>query len=105
MTPKEILAAAKRRVPSLGIATVYRTIKAMVKDGAAVPVDLPNEPPRYEIAGAAHHHHFYCRRCGRLFPVECRPDTIGGMVPDGFAMEDHHITLYGLCSECAAGSI
>lgn len=73
LSPREILELARKQVPSLGLATVYRNLRALVEEGAVVPVALPGEPLRYEAAGAGHHHHFLCRGCGRAFELPgCR---------------------------------
>ena len=65
LAPREILAGAQHRVPSLNLATVYRTLKRLVADRTIAPVALPGETPRYELRAAAdrHHHHFRCARC------------------------------------------
>jgi len=100
LSPAEVLEAARRKVPSLGIATVYRTLKGLVKEGSAVPVELPGEAIRYELAGKKHHHHFQCNLCGRVFELESCPGDFSFMLPEGFKTEKHEIVLYGRCSEC-----
>lgn len=99
--PEEIQARAQKIVPRLGIATVYRTVKALTEAGTLVTVDLPGEPTRYEIAGKDHHHHFHCRACGRVFEVEGCPGDLSRLNPPGFKLEDHEVILYGLCGTCA----
>ncbi len=101
LTPQEILDGAQQDVEGLGLATVYRTINALVETDEVVAVDVPGEPPRYEPAGKDHHHHFHCRSCGRVFEVEDCPGSLKHMTPAGFTLESHHITLYGTCKECA----
>jgi Fur family ferric uptake transcriptional regulator len=102
LSPQELLAAAHRQVPGLGLATVYRNLKALVEDGEVVAVALPGEAPRYEPAGKDHHHHFRCRRCDRLFEVTgCRPAPFG-RPPRGFVVESHEVVWYGRCASCAA---
>lgn len=98
--PQEILAAAQDDVPRLGIATVYRNVKAMVDDGALRTVELPGSPDRYETAGKTHHHHFHCRACDRVFEVDGCPGSLKDLAPSGFAVEDHEVILYGLCAAC-----
>ncbi len=100
LAPREVLHEAQERAPALGIATVYRNVKAMVEDGSLRPVDLPGAPSRYEIAGKGHHHHFHCRRCDRVFEVEDCPGRIAELTPSGFRHESHEIILYGLCAGC-----
>jgi Fur family ferric uptake transcriptional regulator len=94
------LAAAKREVPGLGIATVYRNLKALVQEGELKPVNLPGENPRFEVVGHHHHHHFQCRQCQRVFDVHACPGDLSRLAPRGFTVEDHDLTLYGRCGDC-----
>lgn len=98
----EVLAAASPEAENLGMATVYRTLKLGVEEGWLKPVELPNAPARFEMAGKQHHHHFECRNCQRVFEVHGCPGNLNPLVPDGFTLEDHEVILYGLCAECTA---
>ncbi|TVR65618.1 MAG: transcriptional repressor [Gemmatimonadales bacterium] len=100
LSPQELLDLAQEEVKSLGIATVYRNIRALQDDGWLETVELPGEPPRYEVAGKGHHHHFHCRDCDRVFEVEGCPGNIQAITPDGFKLERHEFVLYGLCDSC-----
>ena len=102
LSPAEILAGAQAEVPGLGTATVYRTLRALVADGVVVSVELPGEPPRYEPAGAKHHHHFRCRECDRVFEVPGCAKGIAALVPRGFELDGHELVLYGRCRGCRA---
>lgn len=101
LLPQEVLDAAQAAAPGLSIATVYRNLRALQDEGEVQPVMLPGENPRYEIAGHAHHHHFQCRSCQRVFEVEACPGDMSHLAPAGFSVEDHDLTLYGRCNECA----
>lgn len=98
----EILDLAKQVVPKLGIATVYRNVRALVAGGQIRAVPLPGSPDRYELAGKQHHHHFHCRSCDRVFELPSCVDDFSSVAPQGFRLEDHEVTLYGLCSTCCA---
>ncbi len=98
--PREVLEIARAAVPGLGIATVYRTLKQLVAGGELQVVELPGVPSRYELAGLAHHHHFHCRDCDRVFDVEGCPDQVVSYAPPGFRTEEHAVVLYGRCSAC-----
>lgn len=101
LSPQEILEGARRQAPTLGPATVYRTLRALADEGWLTPVTLPGEPARYEPAGKTHHHHFRCRGCDRLFEVEgCRQASVA-KAPRGFVIEDHEVVWYGRCARCA----
>jgi Fur family transcriptional regulator, ferric uptake regulator len=98
--PVELHERAKKTLPQLGLATVYRILKEMVSEGALITVDLPGESSRYEVAGKPHHHHFHCRRCHKVFEVEGCGMGGASTLPKGFVVEDHQVTLYGLCDRC-----
>ena len=100
--PAEVLEAGREHVEGLGIATVYRTIASLVEAEWLIPVELPGEPPRYEVAGQAHHHHFRCRGCDRVFEIHGCPGSLEHLAPKGFRLERHEVVLYGLCGTCAA---
>lgn len=100
LLPAEILEAAQREVPGLGLATVYRNIKQLLEAGEIQIVELPGEPARYEMSGHHHHHHFRCNACQRVFDVHACPGDMQKLLPPGFTVENHELTLYGLCSDC-----
>jgi Fur family transcriptional regulator, ferric uptake regulator len=100
LSPREVLDAARSGAATLGLATVYRNVNALVGEGWLVEVQLPGEPPRYEVAGKKHHHHFVCETCGRAFEVNDCPGSMKALVPGGFTLSRHEITLYGTCADC-----
>ncbi|WP_241660733.1 Fur family transcriptional regulator [Variovorax guangxiensis] len=100
LLPAEILEQAQRDVEAMGIATVYRNLKLLVDAHEIRTVELPGEAARYETARHAHHHHFQCKRCARVFDVHACPGDFASMAPKGFKVEAHELTLYGLCAEC-----
>ncbi len=104
LSPQEVLASAKTDRPGLGIATVYRNIKALTQRGWLRSVGLPGSPDRYEVAGKEHHHHFHCRTCDGVYEIDDCPGNLENLSPAGFEVESHEIILYGLCGDCAAQS-
>lgn len=102
LLPHEILELAQAEIPGLSLATVYRNLKLLMEDGELQSVDLPGESPRFEMAEPAHHHHhhFRCRVCQRVFDVHGCPSNLQKLTPDGFTVERHELTLYGVCSDC-----
>ncbi|MDP3544419.1 MAG: transcriptional repressor [Elusimicrobiota bacterium] len=98
----EVLEASKDFAPGLGIATVYRNIKALLKEGEISEVALPGEPPRYEAAGKDHHHHFRCERCEKVYELggACLSD-LKNALPRGFRVTSHEVLVHGVCAACA----
>jgi Fur family transcriptional regulator, ferric uptake regulator len=97
----EILDDARSLIDGIGVATVYRTLKKLAADGAIRVVTLPGDAARYELQGGGHHHHFQCTRCKRVFEVPGCPGDLSHLAPRGFTVEQHDITLYGRCADCA----
>ena len=103
LSPSEVLEGARAVVPALGMATVYRNLKLLVAGGAVQVITLPGESPRYEMREAAHHHHFQCTTCRRVYDVPGCPGNLRRLAPRGFTVEHHDVTLYGRCSTCGKG--
>jgi Fur family ferric uptake transcriptional regulator len=101
LTPNEILGDARHEVAGLGVATVYRNIRALLEERWLVAVELVGEPARYELAGRPHHHHFRCRICERVFDVPCTTTSFDDVLPEGFRLEKHEVVLHGRCAECS----
>ena len=53
-------------LPSVGRATVYRTIKLLQRSGVICKLAMPDGAPRYSLARVDHHHHTVCVRCGTI---------------------------------------
>lgn len=102
LTPQEIVERSEQIGARLGIATVYRNVKRLHEDGFLAPVELPNEPVRYELADQAHHHHFRCGSCGKVFDVPGCSSGLSRNLPAGFVMERHEVLLFGTCADCNA---
>lgn len=103
LLPADILRIAEGQGRRLGVATVYRALRALAEAHEIVSVLIQDGPPRYELVERGHHHHFLCQRCGTVFDISgcLGKEAFVGMVPDDFRMEGHEVTLHGLCSDCA----
>lgn len=103
LLPADILRIAEDLGQRLGVATVYRALKALAEVQEITSVFIQDGPPRYELVERGHHHHFLCQRCGTVFDISgcLGKEAFAGMVPDDFRMEGHEVTLHGLCAGCA----
>lgn len=134
LSPHDLLEQAKAVVPSLNLSTVYRQIKGLQDAGQIVRVELPGQPPRFEIAAGSratpaghgqtaapaphhdhashagatpphqHHHHFHCTDCDRVYPIHACPGPMNDLAPPGFEVQHHDLTLRGRCADCVAGA-
>lgn len=97
--PQEVVAAAQKALPSVGIATVYRALKQLLGEGWLVPVGIAGGT-RYELAETGHHHHFHCLDCDKAFNVPGCAGNVQKLVPSGFVIANHELTLSGTCRWC-----
>jgi Fur family ferric uptake transcriptional regulator len=120
LTAPEILAHAREIVPEISLSTVYRQVSLLLADGEIAKVELPGEPARYEVTckpatqadghkqskhdgheADHHHHYFHCASCGQVFLLHACPGPMTDLVPKGFQVKSHEVTLHGLCATCA----
>jgi Fur family ferric uptake transcriptional regulator len=111
LSPPEILARARETVPTLNLSTVYRQIAALLGEELVAAVALPGQPMRYEPAceeahedPGHHHHHFHCTACDRVYALHACPGPMQDLVPRGFKVESHELTLHGRCADCKRGA-
>ncbi len=102
LSTEEIYAEAHDAIRSLGIATVYRSIRALLDEGWLTAVEVPGRTPLYERAGKLHHHHFVCTGCTRVYELEGCSSEVRGELPRGFRATGHEVTIYGECATCRA---
>ncbi|HWJ43498.1 MAG TPA: Fur family transcriptional regulator [Solirubrobacterales bacterium] len=93
-----------RRLPSVGRASVYRTLERLEQLDLVHRVDVGGEVVAYERNDPAeHHHHIVCIRCGRLRPFEDgrleRAIHAAGEEAD-FEIVSHDVLLRGVCPDC-----
>lgn len=98
LSPKEILTLATRDVPSLGIATVYRNLRAMLEAGDLIAVPVPGQPDRYHPPVDPLPPLLRCSRCEKVvfLPLPERPPTLA--VPAGFAVDRIDTFAHGHCA-------
>ena len=87
---------------SIGLATVYRTLRLFVEAGIASERRFQEGVTRYEPQ-QPHHDHLICVRCGRI--VEFENDAIERLQDEiaahhGFTLLSHRHELYGACEAC-----
>lgn len=103
---QEVFQAARERLPGLNLATVYRTVESLHDAGLIDWYTPGSEPRRFALRDRQHPHgHLVCRKCGAVTDLDlalAKPFTREVRVSSGFQIEGSHLTLRGLCSECAA---
>lgn len=104
LASEDLYVKVKAVDPSIGQATVYRTLKLLSESGLAKEVHFGDGLTRYEHQyGHAHHDHLICEQCGKN--VEVVDERIENLQEElaknhGFSLTHHKMYLYGLCPDC-----
>lgn len=98
--PAEVI---HQRLPQVGRATVFRTIKLLVEEGVLCRVRMDDGRLLYQWSRRGHHHHLICRTCGAVRDLSAC--GVGELLEEalratGFAMEGHWLEVYGRCPIC-----
>lgn len=98
----------RKRIPSISLDTVYRTLRSLAEMGLISRVHTPEGRLRYD-ANLSRHHHFVCEKCGAVRDFRCgdfdalsAPPAIGEFgVAASISVE-----VLGVCHQCGrkAGS-
>lgn len=100
----EFHALVKEKMPELGAATTYRTLKLLVDSGLADSFTPSGGGSLYEQKyGRAHHDHLICVRCEKkieIYDVDIELQQIELATKHGFDLTRHRMILYGVCPDC-----
>ena len=104
LSVEEVFDALKRRDPTLGRATVFRTVKLLQECGLVAEVGGLNGRAKYELkADRPHHDHMICVECGRIMEFQSammerfQDEAIR---KHGFEALWHRHEIFGRCSAC-----
>lgn len=91
--------------PSIGLVTVYRTLKLLRQAGLATGRQFGDTYTRFDPSPADRpHDHLICTRCGKIQEFENATllhlrDKVARTL--GFTVTEHKLELYGFCRDCA----
>ena len=104
LTADEIYQKVRKKNPSTGHSTVYRTLKLLVECKIAKEHDFGCGSSRYEACfEKAHHDHLICLKCNQIYEFENKEiELLQEKIAESFSFEilDHKLELYGICSSC-----
>ena len=103
LTPAAIYQKVHQDQPSIGLATIYRTLDILAKLDLICELHAGGSCHSYTIGAPGHHHHLICSNCGEvidfagydLTKLEQRLSR-----ETGFEIEGHLLEFIGLCQNC-----
>jgi Fe2+ or Zn2+ uptake regulation protein len=98
LSADDVLRRARVELPELARATVYNTLNELVAAGLLRLVG--GRGSQLYDPNVDSHHHFRCRRCGRLYDVH--PTGLEELELDegGFLVEEFQLMFEGICPSC-----
>lgn len=97
-----VFRAVRRRMPTVSLDTVYRTLWTLSELGVIAALGPRRESVRFD-ANLAHHHHYVCVRCGltRDFASEALDELpIPGAVTRIGSVVATRVEVRGICRAC-----
>lgn len=106
-TAEKLYLDLKEKMPEIGIATVYRNLTELCKQGIITKVKSKTGPDRYDGNEKAHIH-FECNRCEEIIDIYLKKEESEQMDKviqkivgkKDIEFENAEICLAGLCGKC-----
>jgi Fur family ferric uptake transcriptional regulator len=100
-TPDEVHAAVA--ASGINLSTVYRTLELLEQLSLVTHTHLGHGAATYHAATEDTHVHLVCRSCGSV--TESSPVLVADAMEQiadthGFAVDVHHMAIFGLCARC-----
>ena len=102
-TADEVFTAVRLEIPDISLATVYKSLEALVGCELAGKLTYGDAAARYD-ARTDPHPHARCTVCGTVLDVPGRIDErlLAGLGPvRGFTVEGYRLELVGRCGRCS----
>lgn len=113
-TASQVWQKAAEKMPTLGIATVYRNLNTLSDAGEITRIPGEEGAPDRFDGTICEHYHMRCRGCGRIFDLMTEKDIDVQNVKDvicrvfGLSMETamlNSVLVNSVCEDCGKHSI
>lgn len=103
-TAEEVYVAVRRRLPNISLATVYKSLDALVEAGLATKLANADGPGRYDCRSDSHYH-LRCLKTGQVRDLETPfdpqllhkldPHLVTSLRQQGFEITAYRLELLG----------
>ena len=104
LTSEDLYSIVQKKDPTVGLTTIYRTLKLLTEAGLAREVRFGDNKTYYEHHyNHEHHDHMICTHCGKVIEffspdIEDLQDQMADKF--GFRPTHHSLRLWGICAHC-----
>jgi len=101
-TAIEVYDVVRKRLPRIGLGTVYRNLELMADNGMIRKIEVGGTQKRFE-AITKPHYHIRCSRCGKVedIDVEINDDLVKVAAKSSlYQIMGHKVEFSGVCPDC-----
>jgi Fur family ferric uptake transcriptional regulator len=101
-TASEVYDMVRKRLPRIGLGTVYRNLELMAENGMIAKLEVGGTQKRFD-ATTESHYHIRCSCCGKVEDIDIPIiDSLVGTAAknSSYQIFGHHIEFTGICAEC-----
>lgn len=103
MTAEDVFRVLLNERSDIGLATVYRVLMQFEQAGILLRSNFEGAKAVYELNEGQHHDHLICTSCDKVEEfydpeIEKRQQLVAQQ--HGWSIQDHSMSLYGLCAAC-----
>ena len=98
-TVEQIYRELKEKNPSLSKTTVYNSVETLKEHGIIQSISISGSESRYDIKQGMHHH-FLCKKCGRIIDIDIECPNLGKMLECGHKVQEVQGYFKGICKKC-----
>jgi len=101
-TANEVYDMVRKRLPRIGLGTVYRNLELMADTGVILKLEVGGTQKRFD-ATTEPHYHIRCSSCGKVDDVHIEvQQQINQLAKSASNYEilGHHIEFAGICHDC-----
>ncbi|MXW57807.1 MAG: transcriptional repressor [Acidimicrobiia bacterium] len=106
-TVEDVAEAVHNDIGAISRQAVYDSLAMLAEKGLIRRIQPAGSPARYEDRVGDNHHHLICRRCNRMFDVDCAVGYTPCLTASddlGFEIDEAEVIYWGRCPECFATS-
>ena len=101
-TASELYDMVRKRLPRIGLGTVYRNLELMAENGMILKLEVGGTQKRFD-ATTDDHYHIRCSCCGKVDDIDvpvAQDLVISAAKSTSYQIMGHHVEFTGICTEC-----
>jgi len=101
-TASELYDMVRKRLPRIGLGTVYRNLELMADNGMILKLEVGGTQKRFD-ATTTPHYHIRCSCCGKVDDIDIPVlnDLAAAAAKNtSYQILGHHIEFTGVCPDC-----